>query len=110
MADEELLWKCRAQHYWLREGDGNNKFFHAVANGRRRSNTVHEVESDGVSLHREEDKWNYFYLKFKEVFAPNDGSDPTGGDWSDLFRDRGIANPDLLTAPFSTEEVKRATF
>ncbi len=79
VADEEVLWKCRAKQHWLREGDGNTKFFHAIVNGRRRANTIHEVESDGIIFHREEDKRNHFYLWFKEVFAPVHEFSPTGG-------------------------------
>ncbi|OAY70197.1 hypothetical protein ACMD2_24755 [Ananas comosus] len=32
--DEEILWKTRERQHWLKEGDGNTKFFHAMANGR----------------------------------------------------------------------------
>ncbi len=85
--DEELLWQCRAKQHWLREGDGNTKFFHAFANGRRRSNTIHEVESAGVILRREEDKREYFFQKFKEVFAPDNGHVSSGGGLEQSFQE-----------------------
>ncbi|OAY66559.1 hypothetical protein ACMD2_10454, partial [Ananas comosus] len=68
--DEELLWKSRARQQWLREGDGNTKFFHAVANGRRRENSIDGFEDDGRIILREEDKRDYFFRKFSEIFAP----------------------------------------
>ncbi|CAN1773423.1 hypothetical protein LINPERHAP1_LOCUS12492 [Linum perenne] len=33
---EEKHWQQRAKHYWLTEGDLNTKYFHGVANGRRK--------------------------------------------------------------------------
>lgn len=108
--DEEILWKTRARQHWLKEGDGNTKFFHATANGRRRANTITMVEDGGNIIHREEDKRNYFYSYFKGLFAPTDNDRTSIGDWSELFSDGPSLNHADLTLPFSMEEIKKATF
>ncbi|OAY82491.1 hypothetical protein ACMD2_18555 [Ananas comosus] len=56
LKDEELLWKTRAKLRWLREGDGNTKYFHTVANNRRRSNKIGVVEDNGRKIYNEEEK------------------------------------------------------
>lgn len=33
---EEMYWKQRAKVFWLREGDDNNRFFHASATERKK--------------------------------------------------------------------------
>ncbi len=73
--DEELLWKTRSHQRWLREGDRNTKFFHAVANGRRRANEIGTIVDDGRAYRSIEDKKSYFSRYFKALFAP-------GGHWT----------------------------
>lgn len=109
-AEEEILWKTRARQRWLKEGDGNTKFFHAMANGRRRENSIFAVEDVGRTIYREEEKREYFYNKFKEIYTPDTGYNGMTGDWSSLYMDRTIPNPDHLTLPFSLDEIKKATF
>ena len=42
------MWRQKSKVKWLNEGDRNSKFFHFLANGRRRSNYVGEIVIDGV--------------------------------------------------------------
>lgn len=86
--DEEVLWKARARQHWLKKGDSNTKFFYAVANGRRRENTIEMVEDEGRVIFSEAAKRDYFFAKFKEVFTPPTPRDSATGDWSTLFTDR----------------------
>ncbi len=78
--DEETLWKTRAKQQWIKEGDGNTKFFHAIANGRRRANAIHEVVDNGRSITRELDKRLYFYNKFAEILGAGGSSPSLVGD------------------------------
>ncbi len=110
VVDEETLWHSRAKAHWIKEGDGNTKFFHAVANGRRRVNAISEVVDEGRTLVGEERKREYFFLKFKERLAPGEHPPASVGDWSDLFGAKPIPHPGNLTAPFSLEEIRIATF
>ncbi len=109
VAEEEILWKSRANQHWLREGDNNTRFFHAMANGRRRENAINVIEDDGRQLFREGDKRNYFN-KFKDTFTPATPSNPQFGDWSELFGRRPFHDPSKLTLSFTVEEVKKAIF
>jgi hypothetical protein len=47
LEEEELYWFKRAHEKWLHDGDGNTEYFHRIANGRRRENTIFSLESDG---------------------------------------------------------------
>ncbi|KAH7677423.1 DNase I-like protein [Dioscorea alata] len=46
---EEIYWKQRSRSQWLKEGDENTKFFHAVENGRRNRNFISSIECNGRS-------------------------------------------------------------
>ncbi len=110
--DEELIWKARAKQRWLLEGDENNKFFHAFANGRKRSNLIGVIEDDGSVFNSEDDKKSYFARKFKELFSPSCFGTSDVGDWSALFQSRRLSDGDreFLSVPLSLEEIKAAIF
>jgi hypothetical protein len=38
--DEEMYWHKRCLETWLLKGDNNTNFFHKVANGRKRQQTI----------------------------------------------------------------------
>lgn len=40
---EEIYWRQRSRLQWLKEGDDNTMFFHAVANGRINKNFIPSI-------------------------------------------------------------------
>ena len=40
---EEMFWKQKSRVFWLREGDRNTKFFHALTNQRRAENKITQL-------------------------------------------------------------------
>lgn len=40
LSHEEAYWQQRAKNFWLKEGDTNSKFFHAVASSRKKLNHI----------------------------------------------------------------------
>nr|CAD1822744.1 unnamed protein product [Ananas comosus var. bracteatus] len=78
---------CRALP--RRTGDSNTKFFHAIANNRRRSNEIGTIVDDGKSFTKEEDKRQYFWCKFKELYAPKSHAPSSVGTGADFSNQTG---------------------
>jgi mannosylglycoprotein endo-beta-mannosidase len=49
-AEEELLWYQRSHEKWLLEGDLNTSYFHRVANGRKRKNTMFSLKENDILI------------------------------------------------------------
>ena len=47
---EEVSWRKKLRMLCIKEGDNNTKFFHKVANSRRRYNHISMLEVDGVFM------------------------------------------------------------
>ncbi|KAK3199602.1 hypothetical protein Dsin_023017, partial [Dipteronia sinensis] len=65
---EEQLWCQKTRVSWLKEGDRNTKFFHLMANGRRKVNTIGEISIEGVACSNPEEIKDGIYRFFKNHF------------------------------------------
>ena len=43
----DIFWRQRAKQQWIEDGDRNTRFFHQVANRRRKFNAIHKIQVDG---------------------------------------------------------------
>ena len=63
---EEISWRQKSRMLCIKEGDNNTKFFHKVANSRKRYNYLNMLEVDGV-IYEEDlevaDQVVHFYKK-----------------------------------------------
>lgn len=110
--DEASLWRTRAKQHWLRGGDNNTKFYHSIANGRRRANMIGVLNDNGRLYQSEDDKKDHFYQYFKERYSTEATAPHTFGDWSMLFSSNRVSESlrRRLSEKFSVEEIKEAVF
>lgn len=62
---EEAYWLNRCHEQWLMKGDSNSKYFHTIANGRKRKNTFISLENDGVLIEGDEIYYNMPHIIIK---------------------------------------------
>lgn len=81
-----------------------------MADGRKHNNRIEVIEDDpGREISNEEHKRSYFFHSFKRLFGQEAESLPSLGDWSSLYHSNRLLNPEILTTPFTIEEVRAAT-
>lgn len=107
---EEVYGLQRSTVNWMREGDRNSKFFHRVANGRRKRNMILSIIDEVIVEHKEEeDIQRVFVGHFSKIFK-------TKGNL-EMEEVLGIVSNELpidmmnkLAQPFTEEEVTKALF
>lgn len=100
---KELYWAQNSRLTWLKDGDRNTKFFHAIASNKRRKNSINSIEIDGQVIDDPSSIKKEAAAFFKEIFTENSHNRPTfeGLNFSHLSKDQA-AN---LILPFSHEEI-----
>ncbi|OAY70023.1 hypothetical protein ACMD2_06552, partial [Ananas comosus] len=82
-------------------GRGNSLEKQAQTNltkGRKRVNTIDVIEDEeGVQLHGEELKQSFFYRNFRCLFGQREERPQPHGNWSALYQQNRLLNPELLT-------------
>ena len=75
---EEEFWKQRSRLLWLKLGDRNTGFFHAITKSRKRVNAFSVIEKeDGQMVHKEEEIVEVIGSYFQKLFLsiPGDGEE-----------------------------------
>jgi hypothetical protein len=64
-------------------GDQNTSYFHKIANGRKRKNTVHSLDDQGVLVEGTDNLLKHATSYYKELFGPAPGNmfDISPGLW-----------------------------
>ena len=65
---EEVLWRQKSRLLCIKEGDNNTKFFHKMANSRRRHNHISMLEVDGVIYEDESEMADQAIQFYKKVY------------------------------------------
>lgn len=56
LEQEEASWRLKSRAIWLKEGDGNSKFFHRFASSRREKNSIWKIkDGKGDLLYSQQD-------------------------------------------------------
>jgi hypothetical protein len=96
---------------WLLQGDNNTVFFHRIANGRKRKQTIYSLEDGGNHISGTENILKHASEFYKQLFGPGMGD--TFGIESDMWGMDDMVTQEeniVLISPFSEEEVQKALF
>jgi mannosylglycoprotein endo-beta-mannosidase len=109
--EEEMYWFKRAHEKWLHEGDNNTVYFHRIANGRKRKNSILVFTNEGEEIRGDENLIKHATEYYKNLFGPRQGNtvplDP--GLWKDGEKVTVEDNIELVK-PFYEEEITSALF
>ncbi|KAH9802749.1 reverse transcriptase domain-containing protein [Citrus sinensis] len=93
----EIFWKQRAKSIWLKEGDMNSRYFHAMASARKKQNTIEKLRNaQGQWCTTPEDISEIIHKYFTHIFSSERGS--------------CAAQNHSLMEPFSPADVREAIF
>jgi hypothetical protein len=95
----------------LLKGDNNTEFFHRIANGRKRRQTLFSLQDGGTTVVGTENLLTRATAYYKSLFGPGNGNafELESDLWDDDKQVSSEDNPGLVR-PFEVEEVKRDLF
>ena len=64
----DIFWRQTAKQHWMKDGDRNTKFFHRVANSRRKFNAIESVVVAG-ELHVDDSFAKGAIVQFYQNFS-----------------------------------------
>lgn len=111
MVNEEIFWLQQSHERWLLKGDLNTDYYHKIANGRKRKNTIHSLKIGDTLIEGNDDLIAHATEFYKELFGPAPSNmfhlDPD--TWSEEER-LSEADNLILCREFTETEVKEALF
>ena len=75
---EEVSWRQKSRMLCIKEGDNNTKFFHKVANSRRRYNHISMLEVIGVTYEDESEMADQAVQFYKNLYKETK-------EWKNVF-------------------------
>jgi hypothetical protein len=106
---EETKARQRARKRDIREGDRNTKYFHVVANQRRRKMTVFSMDGPEGTVESTEEIIKVASTYYKDLFKFEAKPD-INIDEHFFNQEEKVSNEENETAPFSEEEIRKAVF
>lgn len=111
LVNEEIFWLQQSHERWLLKGDLNTDYYHKIANGRKRKNTIHSLKAGDVKIEGTNNLIAHATEFYKNLFGPAPGNefhmDPD--TWTTNEKLDEEDNADLCRA-FTETEVKEALF
>ncbi|CAN1761392.1 Transposon TX1 uncharacterized 149 kDa protein [Linum perenne] len=105
---KQAYWKQRAKQFWLKDGDKNTKFFHAMENARRKKRIGRLRDDNGRWVTKQEELEELAHHYFSGIFTTGGCSPETVTDVIDGQLTRN--DFDILDAEFTKEEFTVAVF
>ncbi|KAJ0749948.1 putative RNA-directed DNA polymerase [Helianthus annuus] len=100
--------KQRSRMRWAVDGDENSKFFHAMINNRKVSNSIHGLNIDGTWCSKPALIKKQILSFFRDKFRENSPYRPEL-DCSNIKKISDL-DRDILVEPFLEQEIKEAVF
>jgi hypothetical protein len=71
LRDEEMKWRQRGKERDLKEGDGNTRYFHMKASGRKKKNHISVLQNNGEDILGETELIKHVTKFYKSLFGPS---------------------------------------
>ena len=108
--EEEEYWKQKSRINWLRSGDRNTRYFHAVTKGRRIKNTINSLQDEHGVIYRGHTEISRVAIKYFQDLYTSEGTDPD--KYASVFQNfQQKVTPEMnqdLTRMVTEEEVYKA--
>jgi mannosylglycoprotein endo-beta-mannosidase len=106
---EEQLWYQISHEKWLLEGDLNTSYFHRVANGRKRKNTMFSLNDNDVIIKGTHNLLKHATTYYKNLFGPTVGNlIPFDPNMRKPHEKLTLEENNDIYRPFTMEEVNTA--
>jgi hypothetical protein len=111
MEEEELYWYKRSHETWLLNCDLNTEYFHRVANGRKRKQTIYSLKDGDSYVSGNADLTTLATNYYRSLFGPGVGNvfEVDSNLWSEEEKVTVVENEELIK-PFLEDEIKVALF
>ena len=106
--EEEEYWHKRSNLNWLLKGDNNTDYFHKIANGKKRKNTIFSLQHEGESIEEDGKILEHATAYYKDLFSPAEKplfklSTDTWDEQEKVTKEEN----DSLCRPFTLDEIKK---